>query len=114
MTFLYSYTTQLARKRLFLYTYHLFQARAKLPKKRRRVLPVEPTRGPRIPGQTSNNPGAQGAGTPVSCPGGPPTGAPNRRMNAVKSNFPKDALGSVPKIGKDILCKLIKVTVKTG
>nr|XP_023019517.1 potassium voltage-gated channel protein Shaw [Leptinotarsa decemlineata] len=28
------------------------QARAKLPKKRRKVLPVEPTRGPRLPGQT--------------------------------------------------------------
>ncbi|XP_018575194.1 potassium voltage-gated channel protein Shaw [Anoplophora glabripennis] len=68
------------------------QARAKLPKKRRRVLPVEPTRGPRIPGTGPT--GAQ--------PGGPqgPTAAQNRRMNAIKSNHPKDMLGApLPKMG---------------
>ncbi|GJQ80087.1 putative voltage-gated potassium channel [Trypoxylus dichotomus] len=65
------------------------QARAKLPKKRRRVLPVEPTRGPRLPGQTPSGP-----------PGGPqcgPMGGPNaqnRRMNAIKSNHPKDLMGA--------------------
>lgn len=69
---------------------------------------MEPTRGPRLPGQTPNNPGVPGAGTPVSGPGGPPTGAPTRRMNAVKSNFPKDALGSVPKIGKSFSCEISK------
>ncbi|XP_071051938.1 potassium voltage-gated channel protein Shaw isoform X2 [Onthophagus taurus] len=66
------------------------QARAKLPKKRRRVLPVEPTRGPRLPGQ-----GPQGGQS--GCPGGAPACGPNaqnRRMNAIKSNHPKDMLGS--------------------
>ncbi|XP_049771505.1 potassium voltage-gated channel protein Shaw-like isoform X2 [Schistocerca cancellata] len=54
------------------------QARAKLPKKRRRVLPVEQPRGPRY---------ATGAGPGVgmACP-------QNRRMNAIKANHPKDAL----------------------
>ncbi|XP_022238640.1 potassium voltage-gated channel protein Shaw-like [Limulus polyphemus] len=56
------------------------QARAKLPKKRRRVLPVEQPRGPRVRGQG---------------PGG--DGQPNRRMNAMKQNHPKDMLR--PKIG---------------
>ncbi|KAJ8915117.1 hypothetical protein NQ315_000369 [Exocentrus adspersus] len=68
------------------------QARAKLPKKRRRVLPVEPTRGPRVPG----------TGTPNAPPGAPqgPVAAQNRRMNAIKSNHPKDMLGaSLPKLG---------------
>ncbi|XP_046397083.1 potassium voltage-gated channel protein Shaw [Ischnura elegans] len=50
------------------------QARAKLPKKRRRVLPVEQPRGPRLPG------------------------AQNRRMNAIKQNHPKDSMG--PKMGE--------------
>ena len=31
------------------------QARAKLPKKRRRVLPVEPQRPPRLPGELSES-----------------------------------------------------------
>ncbi|XP_068913762.1 potassium voltage-gated channel protein Shaw isoform X3 [Tenebrio molitor] len=70
------------------------QARAKLPKKRRRVLPVEPTRGPRLPGQAP----------PSGPPGGPmgPAAAQNRRMNAVKSNHPKDMMGGPgPKMGVD-------------
>uniref|UniRef100_A0A6P7G7K4 Potassium voltage-gated channel protein Shaw-like n=1 Tax=Diabrotica virgifera virgifera TaxID=50390 RepID=A0A6P7G7K4_DIAVI len=69
------------------------QARAKLPKKRRRVLPVEPTRGPRLPGQ----PGVP----PATGPMGPSAVEQNRRMNAIKSNNPKDMLMSspVPKMG---------------
>ncbi|KAH0810230.1 hypothetical protein GEV33_012561 [Tenebrio molitor] len=70
------------------------QARAKLPKKRRRVLPVEPTRGPRLPGQAP----------PSGPPGGPmgPAAAQNRRMNAVKSNHPKDMMGGPgPKMDND-------------
>ncbi|XP_060521302.1 potassium voltage-gated channel protein Shaw-like isoform X2 [Cylas formicarius] len=69
------------------------QARAKLPKKRRRVLPVEPTRGPRIPGPT--NPGAA-SGVPITAP----AAAQNRRTNAIKTNHPKDSLlgGPVPKL----------------
>ncbi|XP_044759790.1 potassium voltage-gated channel protein Shaw-like isoform X3 [Coccinella septempunctata] len=65
------------------------QARAKLPKKRRRVLPVEPTRGPRIPGQ---------APTGGQCPGGnAAVAAQNRRMNAIKANHPKDnSIGAPP------------------
>ncbi|KAJ3644498.1 hypothetical protein Zmor_022223 [Zophobas morio] len=67
------------------------QARAKLPKKRRRVLPVEPTRGPRLPGQGPTGP----PGVPVSS-----AAAQNRRMNAVKSNHPKDMMGGPgPKMG---------------
>ncbi|CAG9856485.1 unnamed protein product [Phyllotreta striolata] len=69
------------------------QARAKLPKKRRRVLPVEPTRGPRIPGQT---------GTPAGGPpGGPTAMEQNRRMNAAKSNNPKENMmgAPMPKLG---------------
>ncbi|VVD00293.1 unnamed protein product [Leptidea sinapis] len=62
------------------------QARAKLPKKRRRVINVEPTRPP------IRAPGAPG------CPAGPlPPGmgtqAVNRRMNAIKTNHPKDMMG---------------------
>lgn len=74
----------------------MFQARAKLPKKRRRVLPVEPTRGPRLPGQTPTG-GPAGAG----CPPQVPPSAANRRMNAVKTNHPKDFVGSIPKLGKN-------------
>ncbi|XP_076650505.1 potassium voltage-gated channel protein Shaw isoform X1 [Halictus rubicundus] len=91
------------------------QARAKLPKKRRRVLPVEQprVRTPGVPGmvggggtagpsgcpQSHMPPGgpSMGAGalssglgaTPgVGCPGG--QGPLNRRMNAIKTNLPKD------------------------
>ncbi|KAI4456411.1 voltage-gated potassium channel [Holotrichia oblita] len=72
------------------------QARAKLPKKRRRVLPVEPTRGPRLPGQTPSGP----PGAPQCGPMGGPN-AQNRRMNAIKSNHPKDLMGAPgQKIGK--------------
>ncbi|KAG5871529.1 hypothetical protein JTB14_000218 [Gonioctena quinquepunctata] len=64
------------------------QARAKLPKKRRKVLPVEPTRGPRLPGQTGN--------TAPSVP----SADQNRGMNAIKTNNPKDMLGApIPKLG---------------
>ncbi|XP_076284964.1 potassium voltage-gated channel protein Shaw isoform X3 [Lasioglossum baleicum] len=91
------------------------QARAKLPKKRRRVLPVEQPRvrtpGVQImvvgggtagpsgcpqshmpPGGPSMGAGALSSGlgaTPgVGCPGG--QGPLNRRMNAIKTNLPKD------------------------
>lgn len=92
------------------------QARAKLPKKRRRVLPVEQPRV-RTPGAPSmtGGPGTAGpSGCPqsqmppggpgdhggvglssglgatqgVGCPGG--QGPLNRRMNAIKTNHPKD------------------------
>ncbi|XP_045477632.1 potassium voltage-gated channel protein Shaw isoform X1 [Harmonia axyridis] len=65
------------------------QARAKLPKKRRRVLPVEPTRGPRIPGQTPSGGQCPAANAAVA--------AQNRRMNAIKANHPKDnSIGAPP------------------
>ncbi|XP_037820298.1 potassium voltage-gated channel protein Shaw isoform X2 [Lucilia cuprina] len=53
------------------------QARAKLPKKRRRVLPVEQPRPPRLPG------GVSGCGTPGSGPNSGPMGSGTgpRRMN---------------------------------
>ncbi|KAI5637831.1 ion transport protein domain-containing protein [Phthorimaea operculella] len=66
------------------------QARAKLPKKRRRVINVEPTRPPPILG----GPGAPGA--PGANPMAPGIGGPqaiNRRMNAIKTNHPKDMIG---------------------
>ncbi|KAM3956976.1 shaker cognate w isoform 1-T1 [Aphomia sociella] len=64
------------------------QARAKLPKKRRRVINVEPTRPPmRAPGV----PGAPGGGGPM--PPGLGAQAVNRRMNAIKTNHPKDMMG---------------------
>ncbi|XP_053611025.1 potassium voltage-gated channel protein Shaw isoform X1 [Plodia interpunctella] len=64
------------------------QARAKLPKKRRRVINVEPTRPPmRAPGV----PGPPGPGGPLTAGMGPQ--AVNRRMNAIKTNHPKDMMG---------------------
>ncbi|KAM7353349.1 potassium voltage-gated channel shaker cognate w isoform 2-T4 [Cochliomyia hominivorax] len=56
------------------------QARAKLPKKRRRVLPVEQPRPPRLPGQSG---GVSGCGTPGSGPNSGPMGSGTgpRRMN---------------------------------
>ncbi|KAF6208665.1 hypothetical protein GE061_017123 [Apolygus lucorum] len=62
------------------------QARAKLPKKRRRVLPVEQPRAPRLPGPCG---GGSGAGPPAA--GGCPqqtaiTAAQSRRMNAIKAS----------------------------
>lgn len=85
------------------------QARAKLPKKRRRVLPVEQPRGPmRLPGQ---GPPSGPGGTPVGPCGGPvgggggggipssvSSGNMNRRMNPAKANNPKEMMG--PKMGK--------------
>lgn len=92
------------------------QARAKLPKKRRRVLPVEQPRV-RAPGAPLAMTGVAGTGGPPGCTqqhlqvGGPTSGtgglAPghgqtpgvgctggqgpqNRRMNAIKTNHPKD------------------------
>ncbi|XP_022822943.1 potassium voltage-gated channel protein Shaw-like isoform X1 [Spodoptera litura] len=60
------------------------QARAKLPKKRRRVINVEPTRPPmRAPVPGAPNPLASGMGPQVV----------NRRMNAIKTNHPKDMIG---------------------
>ncbi|XP_015116634.1 potassium voltage-gated channel protein Shaw [Diachasma alloeum] len=77
------------------------QARAKLPKKRRRVLPVEQPRVrvpgvPGVGGQTQGStvcsqqvallpPGGGGGGG-----GGLQSGPQNRRMNAIKTNHPKD------------------------
>lgn len=77
------------------------QARAKLPKKRRRVLPVEQPRV-RVPGVPGV--GGQAQGTTVCSqqvallpPGGGgggggavQSGPQNRRMNAIKTNHPKD------------------------
>nr|CAD7425754.1 unnamed protein product [Timema monikensis] len=80
------------------------QARAKLPKKRRRVLPVEQPRGPRLPGAPTGpgggpapcGPGAGGMQGAGGCGVGGP--APqNRRMNAIKTNHPKDMMG--PRMG---------------
>ncbi|XP_045522985.1 potassium voltage-gated channel protein Shaw-like isoform X2 [Pieris brassicae] len=62
------------------------QARAKLPKKRRRVINVEPTRPP------LRAPGAPGAPAGPMAPGMGPQ-AVNRRMNAIKTNHPKDMMG---------------------
>lgn len=53
---------------------------------------MEPTRGPRLPGQTPTGPVASGPTGPAS--------AANRRMNAVKTNHPKDFAGPIPKLGK--------------
>lgn len=85
------------------------QARAKLPKKRRRVLPVEPTRGPRPIGAPGTGQVQPGFGSGSSCGGGgcgpgmPPNQAPtNRRMNAIKQNHPKDNIMG-PKPG---MCEL--------
>lgn len=88
------------------------QARAKLPKKRRRVLPVEQPRV-RIPGvPTTGIPGGgmPGCGQQVALlppggcgggGGGGPPGAQNRRMNAIKTNHPKDPFAT--KAGKSML-----------
>jgi potassium voltage-gated channel Shaw-related subfamily C protein len=79
------------------------QARAKLPKKRRRVLPVEQPRGPRLPGAPGQGgppgcgPAVPGGGMPAGC--GPP-GVQNRRMNAIKQNHPKDMMGQ--KMGESV------------
>ncbi|XP_054265700.1 potassium voltage-gated channel protein Shaw-like [Macrosteles quadrilineatus] len=70
------------------------QARAKLPKKRRRVLPVEQPRGPRLPGQAATPAGGPGGpGIPGTTPTGGPVSVQNRRMNAIKANHPKDIMG---------------------
>lgn len=65
------------------------QARAKLPKKRRRVLPVEQPRPTARPGAPPAGGGGAVAGQQL---------AHNRRMNAIKANHPKEAMG--PKMGK--------------
>lgn len=62
------------------------QARSKLPKKRRRVLPVEAPR-PKVP---------KGPGVP----GGGPGGAQNRRMNAIKHNHPGALDAKMNRLGK--------------
>ncbi|XP_013148044.1 PREDICTED: potassium voltage-gated channel protein Shaw-like, partial [Papilio polytes] len=62
------------------------QARAKLPKKRRRVINVEPARPP------LRAPGVPGAPAGPLAPGMGPQ-AVNRRMNAIKTNHPKDMIG---------------------
>lgn len=60
------------------------------------MLPVEPTRGPRIPGPTTGG----------QCPGSnAAVAAQNRRMNAIKANHPKDnSIGGPPnpKLGRII------------
>ncbi|XP_034834494.1 potassium voltage-gated channel protein Shaw-like isoform X1 [Maniola hyperantus] len=62
------------------------QARAKLPKKRRRVVNVEPTRPPlRAPGVPGGQSGPMAPGMGQQ--------AANRRMNAIKTNHPKDMIG---------------------
>lgn len=64
------------------------QARAKLPKKRRRVLPVEAVRPKGAPNR--------GGG-----PGGPGQGGPqNRRMNAIKHNHPAGMENKLGRMGK--------------
>ncbi|KAL7301094.1 hypothetical protein TKK_0006361 [Trichogramma kaykai] len=85
------------------------QARAKLPKRRRRVVPVEQPRVPRPPGQPPV-PGSGGMG-PGTGPlgghgpglagfGGPPAAQSgalplrNQRTNAMKPNHPKDPFAS--------------------
>lgn len=80
------------------------QARAKLPKKRRRVLPVEPSRGPRpggAPGPGGQQSGPYGSGgscgVSMGCGQPEPTNS-GRRMNAMKPNNPKDNMG--PKTGR--------------
>ncbi|XP_053383380.1 potassium voltage-gated channel protein Shaw-like isoform X20 [Mercenaria mercenaria] len=71
------------------------QARSKLPKKRRRVLPVEAPRGPK---------GPKGVGG-----GGPGGGGPqNRRMNAIKHSHPGALdvkMGRMDKEEKPVLSK---------
>uniref|UniRef100_A0A8D8RUC1 Potassium voltage-gated channel protein Shaw n=1 Tax=Cacopsylla melanoneura TaxID=428564 RepID=A0A8D8RUC1_9HEMI len=77
------------------------QARAKLPKKRRRVIPVEQPMRPNRPGMPGHGPPSGPGGTPVgSCGGGAgipssvSTGNMNRRMNPVKANNPnKEIMG---------------------
>uniref|UniRef100_A0A0C9RJ13 Shaw protein n=1 Tax=Fopius arisanus TaxID=64838 RepID=A0A0C9RJ13_9HYME len=75
------------------------QARAKLPKKRRRVLPVEQprVRVPGVPGVGGQTQGTTLCSQQVALlpPGGGLGGAVqsgplNRRMNAIKTNHPKD------------------------
>lgn len=59
---------------------------------------MEPTRGPRLPGQ-GPIPGAPGSGTTPVGPAGIP-----KRMNAAKTNFSKDnAGGPGPKMGRFII-----------
>ncbi|CAG9802279.1 unnamed protein product [Chironomus riparius] len=73
------------------------QARAKLPKKRRRVLPVEPARPARIPGQVGPGSGTQGSGKIIgsNAPSTNSMDANIRRMNAANAKN----LGGGPKMG---------------
>lgn len=64
------------------------QARSKLPKKRRRVLPVEAPRGPK-------GPKGVGGGGPGSC------GPQNRRMNAIKHSHPGALDVKMGRMGKN-------------
>lgn len=66
------------------------QARSKLPKKRRRVLPVEAPRpkGPKTTGVT----------------GGPGMGPQNRRMNAIKHSHPGALDTKIVRLGKLVSC----------
>ena len=90
------------------------QARAKLPKKRRRVLPVEQPRGPHVrPGAPGGGPPASGGGGGGNGGGGPrggggasgagggsSDGMPPRRMNAIKPPNASSKEFTSPKMGK--------------
>jgi len=65
-----------------------FQARAKLPKKRRRVIPVETLRPPHVTGPSGPLGPGNYAGTGTA-----------RRMNALKQNNPLKDIKSTPRMG---------------
>lgn len=82
------------------------QARSKLPKKRRRVLPVEAVR-PKAGGQTrhgggggGHHGGSGGSGGGLGGRGGSDSGPATRRMNAIKHNHPGNTDGKINRIGK--------------
>ncbi len=84
-----------------------FQARAKLPKKRRRVLPVEAVR-PKNPAMAMGVPSGRRGGLSDPGPGGPGGGGGGggggpggtRRMNAIKHNHPGALENKLNRIGK--------------
>lgn len=81
------------------------QARAKLPKKRRRVLPVEgvrPKAGAQRQGVQHGGSGGSAGGGSVGGMGGLQT----RRMNAIKHNHLGMVDGKVNRIGKSVYCVL--------
>lgn len=75
------------------------QARAKLPKKRRRVLPVEQPRVMRGPMRGGMRGGARGGGASRAAGADGPIGGRGIRMNAIR-NAAKDTKDTMaPKIG---------------